>query len=221
MKCNDKNIKELLPLYLEQELGEPERGLVEEHLRSCEDCRTELSLLKMMTEETVPDPGEAFWATMPERIEREVRREKEKKHFVLLNVLNALFIPRWAWATAAVAVLAIGLWFFVRPAHLEIAGTDEREDVAVLEDAAAGDPINVAELSSTELHAASQWAQNELKPIRESIGEDLENTERDVSDDLSNLSPQQLDRIYEMLKKKEQDMQNKLRKKSKDEKGLG
>ena len=223
MTCGSNDIKELLPLYRSRELDEPERKLVEEHLRSCRDCRTELSLLEMMAEEAVPDPGEAFWAAMPERIEREVRLQKMKRPFSFPGLLNALFIPRWAWATGAAALLALCLWLLVRPAPVEIAGTDTevREGMAGLEDMASGDAISVGELSSSELRAASQWAQNEFESIRESIGESGENTGRNVSDELSTLSPRQLDRIEEMLKKKEQDMKNKQRKKSKDEQGLG
>jgi hypothetical protein len=218
MKCNDKNIKELLPAYLEQKLDQAEQKLVEKHLAFCDDCRIEYSLLQMMAEESVPDPGEALWAAMPGRIQREVLRKKER--FSLSGLLNALLVPRGAWTAAALALLVIGLWFLLRPGPVEIADTNMREELTAF-DMITEDPINVAEFSSSELDAASQWAQNEFEPIQESIGEDLENTQRDISDDLSNLSTRELDRLYEMLNKKERDMKNKLRKKSNDEKGLG
>ncbi len=66
--CKDTTIKELLPAYREQALDRTEMLMIENHLASCEDCRNELSLLRMMAEEAVPDPGEAFWAAMPGRV---------------------------------------------------------------------------------------------------------------------------------------------------------
>ena len=50
--------------------------MIENHLASCEDCRNELSLLRMMTEETVPDPGETFWSAMPGRVYQAVQTRK-------------------------------------------------------------------------------------------------------------------------------------------------
>ncbi|MEL7647442.1 MAG: DUF4349 domain-containing protein [Sedimentibacter sp.] len=44
MNCND--IRDMLSLYIDDELDEEERLLVEEHLRGCEDCRRELDEYK-------------------------------------------------------------------------------------------------------------------------------------------------------------------------------
>lgn len=224
MKCTDKTIKDLLPAYLEQGLDRDEQLRVEGHLATCEDCRTELSLLRMMAEETVPDPGDAFWTGMPSRVRRAVQEhESRKKVFDLARIGDWMVLPRWAWATAAIGLVAIASWFFVRQPAMEIAHTDGSLEQGMYSDSGITAPsINMEELSSSEFAAATQWAQNEFAPIREEISEhDAGSEERSISEDLSELSPRELDRVLEILKKKEQDARERLRKKSKSEKGLG
>ncbi len=218
MNCNDETIKEQLPAYVEGKLAKPEQGLVEAHLATCADCRKELSLLKMMSEEAVPDPGEAFWSEMPDVIYREVRRSREKKHISFADILNALLIPRWAWATAGVIVIAIAASFFVRTGPVNLAGIQGNGTNQL--EMAPDENIDIALLSPAEIEAAAQWARNEFGPIREQVVEESTgNTERDPSDDLNELNTRELDRVYEMLKKKEQDMRNRMNKTT-NEKGL-
>ncbi len=221
MTCRSKDIKELLPALLERTLDQAEQHRVEWHLAACEDCSRELSLLRAMAGEQVPDPGDAFWKAMPDRIFREVQERKQRERSPgLLNVLGGFTVPRWAWAAGAIGVVAMVSWFLVRPAAIDLARTLP-ENGTTLEDMMSREPVNVAELTSTELDAATQWAQNAFAPIREAVVEDAAgNTERDISEDLSDLSSQELDRVYEMLKKKEQDAREKLHRKTGDEKGL-
>lgn len=223
--CNDITIKELLPAYLEKGLGHAEKLRVDQHIASCEDCRAELSLLRMMANEPVPDPGEAFWTAMPGRIYRDVRRQEQKsiKHWGLSIFTGRLPAPGWAWATAAISIVAVLSWFMVRPASVDIARTiAPHNNEAPFEDIIPVETVDVAELSSSEIEAATQWAQNEFAPIQETISKDAsENTERDFSEDLTQLSPRELDRLYEMLKKKEQDIQKMLHKKPANDKRIG
>jgi len=93
--CDDKTIKESLPAYREQALDRTENLLIESHLASCDECRTELSLLRLMAEETVPDPGEAFWAAMPDRIYQAVQNSQPKeKSFNLSWLVDRITLPR-------------------------------------------------------------------------------------------------------------------------------
>ncbi|HEY6012197.1 MAG TPA: zf-HC2 domain-containing protein [Nitrospirota bacterium] len=222
--CTDKDIKDLLPAYLEQGLDRDEQLRVEGHLAVCEDCRSELSLLRIMSGEPVPDPGDAFWSGMPARVRRAVQEQQSrKKVFELSRITDWMVLPHWAVAVAAVGLVVIAAWFFVRqPAH-EIARTAVPLEQEMLSDAGISTPsINVEELSSTEFAAATQWAQNEYAPIRKAITEDTsENQEQDISEELSNLTPRELDRVYELLKQKEQDAREKLRKKNKKDNDLG
>jgi len=49
-ECSDQ-IKELIPLYVDQALSEDEIAIVEEHLKICDSCKEELALYQMMSEE--------------------------------------------------------------------------------------------------------------------------------------------------------------------------
>lgn len=222
MQCTDKTIKELLPAYLEEGFDRTEKRKIESHLESCEDCRIELSLLRMISKESVPDPGEAFWADMPDRIYREVRRRKEKESFALRDLLDGVLIRRWVWATAAACTVAIISWFLVRPAPVDIARTVIGENRTAYDHTVPVEPVNPAELSSAELDAATHWARNEFAPINKAVEEERmeNNNERDISEDLSDLTPRELDRVLEMLNKKEQELRNKFKKKT-EEKRIG
>ncbi len=196
MKCNETKTKELLPLYLEGELDDAQRKQVELHLASCEDCRTEFSLLRRVAEQPVPDPGEAFWATMPERVAQDVRRRKRGKVPGLSAILGALFTYRWAWATASVCILTVALWS-VRQAPVNMTGFPERD-------------IEVAIQSEIE-----------LEPYRDALDVEVSDRNQQISDDLLKLNERELDRLYELLDKKEQDIQDKIRKKMKNQKNIG
>ena len=47
-------VKDLLPLYIEDMVSEETKLFINEHLKECEDCRTELDILK--SEEPVSAP---------------------------------------------------------------------------------------------------------------------------------------------------------------------
>lgn len=223
MPCRNKNIKALLPAFLEQALDEGDQKIVQDHLAACEDCRAELTLLRVMADEPVPDPGGAFWQTMPERVFRAVQEENAKqKQSALSSQRGRPFFLRWAWATAAVGLLATVSWFLVRPAPMDVARTGLPDTEAEWGDIVPAEPVSVAELSPAELSAATQWAQNGLAPLRDAVTQDApEAAPKDLYEDLMELSPQELDRVYEMLKKEEQDARERLRKKTVKEKALG
>ena len=224
MKCNNKYIKEMLPAYLEEGLEPDEKLRMKSHLKACEDCRAELALLRMMAEEPVPDPGGAFWQTMPERVFRSVQEEKKRRKGSILSARpDSPFLSRWAWATAAVGLAAVVSWLLVRPAPIRnIVSPELPANGISFEDIVSLEPISVAELSSTELNAATQWAQNELAPMREAVTQDAPgDAPKDVYEDLMELSREELDRVYEMLKTREREMKEKHRKKTEKEKDLG
>jgi len=221
--CIDTTIQELLPAYGKQTLDRADTIRVEAHLASCEDCRSELALLRMLAEEDVPDPGPAFWAAMPARVYREVQEQRSrKKSFGLAWVLDRMILPNWAWAAAAVSIIVVVSWLIVPHPAVDVARTNLWENGTANEYDLSMEPMDVTELSAAELAAATSWAQNAFAPIREEIGEDSPaGTERDISEGLSELSPQELDRVHELLKKKEQDARNKLRKSPRKDNVLG
>lgn len=225
MHCNDNNIKMLLPAYLEEALDQGDLKLVKDHLAACEDCRAELTLLRQMVEKPVPDPGGAFWQTMPERVFRAVQEEKKKQEQSAASwPWSRMLPPRWAWTTATIGLVAAVSWFLVRPAEqrTDIARPGVAGNAAPYDDPLQTEPISVAELSTVELGAATHWAQNELVPMREAVTQDApEDTQKDFNDDLMELSPRDLDRVLELLNKKEQDARERLRKKTAKEKDVG
>lgn len=76
MSCNEFN--RMAGAYLDGELPEEERRRFEEHLASCDACRTELAELKRLTEDLnmmrFKEPGDEelqrYWAGVYNRLER-------------------------------------------------------------------------------------------------------------------------------------------------------
>ena len=116
MTCKREDIKELLPAYGEQALDEAERLRVGRHLGTCGECRAELTLLRLMKEERVPDPGQAFWAAMPGRVYGSLQREKLKgKRLAITDLWERMILPRWAWAAAAAGIVLAVAWLASTP----------------------------------------------------------------------------------------------------------
>jgi len=210
MDCTNKTIKELLPLYEEGKLGEEELALVEEHIRICEDCRDEMALLRMMTSEPVPDPGDAFWAAMPERIYREVQQQRSPAGITLGQALEGflkLLLQRRVWAAAsAFAVVLLVSWLVVGPLRQQqavppIPGDEYAYDDTTGQDAALAAPaLDVAELTPAELEAAATWAGKELSAMAiEAETTQGTMSENDLYEELSELNSRELDRLSMML----------------------
>jgi anti-sigma factor RsiW len=198
--CNDKTIKELLPAYREQALDPAEQLKVVSHLESCSDCRTELSLLRMMAEETVPDPGGAFWAAMPDRVYQAVQKHQPKKKTVgLAWLVDRMTLPRWTWTAATVGTVLIISWFLVMPPQnitmMPQSLGDESSD-----EAAATGSVSVADLDHTELSTIDTWAGSELAAIAQEA-EPVLGTGRDADmyEELNDLNAKEVERLSSML----------------------
>jgi len=202
MTCKNKEIQALLPAHLEQSLDQESQAGVERHVTVCEDCRTELALLRMMSEEPVPDPGEAFWAAMPGRIFREVEAQKQQKASQWLPFgWGKFIIPRWAWAaTAAVFMVAAVILLLDRPVPLDIARNVQPENGSSYGDLLPAEPIDMTELTDIEIESMDLWATEELALLRDDAS-DTFRTSTDISldDRLSELDSQELDQLSRML----------------------
>jgi hypothetical protein len=202
MTCTSKEIQTLLPDYLEQSLDQESRAGVQRHLAICEDCRTELALLRMMSEEPVPDPGEAFWAAMPGRIFREVEAQKQQKASQWLPLgRGTLIFPRWAWAAASVFLVAAVILFLDRPVPPDIARNALPENGSSYEELLPAEPIDMAELTDIEIDSVDLWATEELALLRDDDGNTLRTGTEDISldDRLSELDSRELDQLSRML----------------------
>lgn len=198
--CKDKTIKELLPAYREQALDQTENLMIENHLASCEDCRIDLSLLRMMAEETVPDPGEAFWAAMPGRVYQAVQRRKaEKKTFGLAWLIDRMTLPRRAWASAIVGTALLVSWLIIRPAQKEsdmtpLQGSEFAEEII------SAEQMNVAALDNEELSTIDSWAGAELASIAHESEQVLGNgPDSDVYEELPELNKREAEQLMEMI----------------------
>jgi anti-sigma factor RsiW len=202
MTCTSKEIQTLLPAYLEQSLDQESRAGVERHLTACEDCRAELALLRMMSEEPVPDPGEAFWAAMPGRIFREVKAQKQQKASRWFPLgRGTLIFPRWAWAIASVFLVAAVILLLDRPVPPDSALNALPENGSSYGDLLPAEPIDMAELTDSEIDSVDHWATEELALLGDDAGDTFRTSTEDISldDRLSELDSQELDQLSRML----------------------
>lgn len=103
-KANCKRIEDMLPFYLERELTECETKEVEEHLRTCAECRASIkewercfSLLGSVPRLEAPIH---LWQRIKARLPREERRKVS-------------LAPRWAWVPGiALILVVVGLTLF-------------------------------------------------------------------------------------------------------------
>jgi hypothetical protein len=207
--CVDRDIQELLPVYLEQGLDETAKLRVESHLGSCADCRTEIKLLRMMAAEPVPDPGEAFWEAMPERIYRDVQKMQEKNlRFDISSFWDRVLLPPWVWGVAAAGLVLVVSLLIIKPAPKETSTTVSNGDESSFAESVLADTDSpgLTELSQTELENVSLWADSELSSLSNEIIDVLTSApERDIHEELLDLNPQEIERLSRKLEEWEQE----------------
>ena len=198
--CKDTTIKELLPAYREQTLDQTEILMIENHLASCEDCRNELSLLRLMTEETVPDPGETFWSAMPGRVYQSVQtRKAERRTFGLAWLVDRMTLPRRTWVTAIVGTVLLISWFIIRPVQKEpkmppLQGSEFTEEIMPAEQ------VNVGELDRDELATIDTWAGTELAVIAHETEQFLGNgQDSDVFEEIPELNKREAEQLMQKI----------------------
>jgi hypothetical protein len=205
--CRNTDIKEMLPAYLEQGLDEEWTSRVEKHLETCAECRAEIELLRMMSAEQTPDPGEAFWAAMPERIYRDVQKMKVKqRRFGVSRLWDGLLLPRWVWGVATAGLVLVISLLFITPSPKEVSTITPSGDVSAYEESTLMDTPGLTELSQTELENVSVWADSELSSLSSEIVDVLTSApERDIHEELSELNHQEIERLSKKLEEWEQE----------------
>jgi len=198
--CTENSIKELLPSYIERTLDQDICNLVDNHLATCEDCGKDLALLTLMMGGPVPDPGEAFWQTMPERMYRAVRDQQASTRPSLVPwLMEHLTLPRWTWAAAAAAIVLV-TWFVIPPVQRTGSVDGLREDEYAFEDILMSGTLNMAELTQSELDLATTWASGEIALIEREAGDVLAiSTETDIVEELAELDTHDLERLSRMI----------------------
>ena len=205
MFCNDKNIKDLLPAYLAQDLDAADRKTVEQHLAVCPDCAEELALLRTFADETVPDPGEAFWNAMPDRIYRVVQQEKmNKRHFNPFWFFDRLTRPRWVMAAATSCVL-LAVSFFAFHTLQQEPDTIASQGDLYPEEMMRGS-INMAALDQNEITTIDAWAGHELASIAQEAGPLMINgRDMNLYEELAVLDSDEVERLSHMITELEEE----------------
>ncbi len=85
-----ERIKEMFPEYLRKSLHGEVKNEVDSHLKECDECRDELFLIAGLVKVDVPDPGDLFWKTLPQRV-RVAVKEEEVQLFSLRSFLLRQF----------------------------------------------------------------------------------------------------------------------------------
>jgi anti-sigma factor RsiW len=207
MTCVNKNIKELLPVYLSRELDPEKRPTVENHLADCSDCTAELLLLRSLADESVPDPGVAFWNEMPGRIYRAAQQERAKKKRVDFSWLVDRFIlPRWVFAAATAGVVLVTSLFLFHALQREPDSIVSQGDLYSDEIITPGS-MNIAALNQDEMLTMDAWAVNELASIAQEA-EPVMTSGRDMNlyEELAVLNTGEIESLSHMINEWEEEV---------------
>ncbi len=80
MRFSHEDIKEKLPEYIREGLIPDE---VKAHLRECKECSQEVSLLWTLNKASVPEPGDMFFETLPQKVKASLNEKKKSVFFGL------------------------------------------------------------------------------------------------------------------------------------------
>jgi len=113
-----EQVRDLLDIYLDGDLGPSEAASMESHLSECKACSEELELAKAIRNALHALPEKEC----PERVVRNAQEqiERKEKRKSALPVKSPVIrdLLKWRWAAGAVAaliVLAIGLFLLRKP----------------------------------------------------------------------------------------------------------
>ena len=78
MTC--KQVQSVLVDYIESELPVHQRKIMKDHISECMECTQEFNGLREMLKNTkdlyIPDPGDEFWESLPQRVLEDVKAQK-------------------------------------------------------------------------------------------------------------------------------------------------
>lgn len=94
MDC--KRVREKLLDYLEGEVPSQKRKEIKAHLKECSRCNEEVKklkrLFKLLDEETIFEPGEAFWRDFPKRVYGRAKRRRRVPYIPILAAASLLIL---------------------------------------------------------------------------------------------------------------------------------
>ena len=188
MKLDHDRIKDTLPDYLKGFLPEEMRSEIENHIKDCVDCREELSFIKELVEIEVPDPGDLFWQTLPQRVRGTVEEKKEKRY----SFKSLFFRPLPIAATIA------GLFLLV----LTYTTTMQKKEIKEISEAEPfSSPFTVAVVDYSSISEKDIPLIEERLDINEVYLPPGNLLEFSYYKEFASLSSKELDSLYEVLKK--------------------
>lgn len=182
MHFNHDEIREMFPEYLKGSLSEDKINAIEVHIRDCPACRSELSLISELVSIDAPDPGNLFWATLPQKMKVSVKGIKAYR----FSVKSLLF--RYVPVAAALAVLVVFL--------LTVAKRNGFYEL----DPYFNDPFTISYLDYSDL------TEEDMNLLTEqAVGDELYIEPDDVMEysyhrEFASLSSGEMDSLYEVLK---------------------
>lgn len=186
MKLRHEEIMEMLPEYQRGHVNSDIRNDMEMHMKECQDCRDILSLISRLQRIEVPDPGDLFWKTLPQKVRVSV--EKPKVH--RFSVKAVLFGPL---SIAVTAVILIFIFF----AHTNKKVADEN-------DLLINDSFDEAIMDYSNFNERDiRFATNEVLG-RELSGKSDDFAEYAYDEGLDVLSEKDLNSLNEVLKREQQ-----------------
>ena len=187
MKLDHERIKEALPDYLKGSLPNEMRSEIENHLNDCEDCREELAFVTDLIKIEVPDPGDLFWQTLPQRVKGTVEEKKAKRF-----PLTSLFFRPFPIAVTVAVLLVLFLTYTT---------TTKKQEIADLE--LYSSPFTVAVVDYSGI------SEKNIPIIEERLdvnGEYLPNgnsLEDSYYREFASLNSKEMESLYEALKKEQ------------------
>lgn len=206
MSCENTRIQDLLPAYINNTLTDNERTAVETHIERCADCKEEIALLRMLSEEPVPDPGDAFWSTLPDKILREVQKQpKTGKKSKFVPRITLALIPGWGWAAAAVLLAAVLGWRLF--GSLLFTATTENQPLSAAE-YLADESAALAEILPEDVKLLDAWADKELLALQNDLNAvylNLNSAYVDIEETFISLTGNELEELAVRLEQKQKE----------------
>jgi len=124
-----KKIKSLIGAYLDGELHGKLKNLIEEHLKTCSECKKELDVLKALDkkirQEKIVFPADSYWDYLPKRIMKKIGT-REVGGFLSFR------IPRIKWELAG-GMIVLLLTFIVFRQMVVDKGKEQLEHVVLMD----------------------------------------------------------------------------------------
>jgi len=131
MNCNE--IKDLLSLYVDDELNEEEKKMVEEHLQNCEDCQKELEEYKKIIQALKNLPEEEPPVGYCKRLHEKLLSEEAPNKIINAEIPKKKTNNRFVWVKygglAAAFVLVFVVYAINNPGMLNM-GNAKSESIA-------------------------------------------------------------------------------------------